>query len=102
MTISIEVYRGAGSVRGPDITDHYIGSDACALSRGRAALDESAHRRSRVETVALHRPGVRVGQLVRVGVEGEPLWTGQVSRVRHIAADGQLLTMLSIEKIMEN
>ena len=42
--IAIEVYRGSGTHRGDDIIDPLIGSDVCAISRGRNELDVRAPR----------------------------------------------------------
>ena len=96
--IAIEVYRGAGDHQGDDIVDPLIGSDVCAISRGRNELDARAHPRSRVRLVVLHRPGLRLGQLVRAtGLSGVH-WTGMITGISHELAGGKALTTLTIDK----
>lgn len=98
MTVSIEVYRGSGLVQGPDVTDPLIGSELCALSRGRAELDARAHARTRVNLIMLHRPGLRLGQMIRVSVSGEPWWRGMITGISHVLDGGRVLTHLTIDK----
>ncbi len=98
MTLAIEVYRGSGLVQGPDVTDPLIGSELCALSRGRAELDARAHARTRVALTILHRPGLRLGQIVRASVFGEPWWSGMITGIRHVLDGGRVLTHLTLDK----
>lgn len=97
MTIAVEVFRGDGDHRGDDVVDALIGSVPCAISRGRNEMDSRAHRRTKVEIAMIFRPGVRVGQLVRV-VDASGVWTGKIVRIVHKMDNAKTLTTLTVDR----
>ena len=97
--IAAEVYRGAGEHQGDDIVDSLIGSDSCAVFRGRNEMDARAHPRSRVRLVILHRPGLRLGQLVRVADISGVSWTGMIIGISHNLSDVKALTTLTLDRV---
>ena len=96
--IAIEVYRGSGTHRGDDIIDPLIGSDVCAIARGRNELDARAHQRSKVRMVILHRPNLRLGQLVRTTDLAGVHWTGMITGIAHDLSGGKALTTLTLDR----
>ncbi|MBF0096289.1 MAG: hypothetical protein HQM04_06510 [Magnetococcales bacterium] len=97
MTISVEIYRGAGERRGDDVIDPLIGSMACAIARGRAEMDARAHQRSRVTLQIPHRPGLRLGQLVQIA-DAAGVWVGRIIGIHHQADPVKIMTQLVIDK----
>lgn len=100
MPVAIEVYRGAGDLPGAEIREPLIGDSLeCALARGRAALDESAHTWERVELACGYRPELAVGQLVAIDdpVQGGP-WVGRVIGLAHRYDDVGLTTTVTVRR----
>ena len=104
MSIDIFVQRGAGDKPGDDIIDPLIGSIPVAIQRGRNELDARSVPLKKVDTEALYRVGVRLGQLARFhdllnGVE----WSGKISGISHQVTKAendsvQLTTKLKVER----
>ncbi|MBF0186003.1 MAG: hypothetical protein HQM06_16660 [Magnetococcales bacterium] len=97
MTISIEVYRGAGDRRGDDVVDSLIGSTACAIARGRAEMDTRAHQRSRVNLTLPFRSGLRPGQLLQV-MDATGTWIGKLIAIHHQADNVKTITELTVDR----
>jgi hypothetical protein len=97
MSVSVEVYRGAGDRQGDTVVDALIGSTACAISRGRAELDSKAHQRSRVQLIIPFRSGLLLGQSVRL-VDLTGTWTGKIIGIQHTADPVKVLTQLTIDR----
>ncbi|MBF0283579.1 MAG: hypothetical protein HQL51_03875 [Magnetococcales bacterium] len=98
MSVSEEVYRGAGDQPGDEIADPLIGSAAAALARGRQEMDACAHPRTRVEVTGLYQPGLRLGHLVR-GVD--PVagpWTGRVTGISVSVQGPKIVARLQIDR----
>jgi hypothetical protein len=93
MSLTVEVYRNAGTRPGDEIREPLLGDSlAAALARGRAELDERAHAWERVTLELDLRQDLTLGDLVRVDdpVQGAT-WTGRIIGIRH-ADDGATLT----------
>lgn len=96
--IAVEVYRGDGTRRGDDIVDPLIGSEACAIARGRNELDARAHSRSHVTLVVIHRPGLRLGHLIHATDITGVHWTGMITGISHGLSSGKAMTTLTIDR----
>jgi hypothetical protein len=93
MSLTIEVYRGAGDRPGDEIREPLLGDSLpAALARGGAELDERAHPWERVTLEMDLRQDLALGDLVRVDdpVQGAT-WTGRIIGIRH-ADDGATMT----------
>lgn len=90
-----------------DIVDPLIGNDECAISRGRAVLDEKGTGAQVVRYATVFRSGLKLGQIVQVqdGVLGLT-YKGKVVGIQHqindlsSAGSGNLTitTFLDIER----
>lgn len=65
MTDTIEVYRGDGSRRGPDIVEPLL-SDAALLERGRAEMDKNAGQFNDQTIEVVFDQTARLGELVGI------------------------------------
>ena len=96
---AIEVYRGDGDHPGPDILEPLIGNEAAALVRGKAELDAHAQPVQTVRLVTPHRPGLKLGQLVKVtDVRQGPTWIGKITGIEHRLDGKAVLTTLNLER----
>jgi len=96
---AIEVYRGDCSQPGPDILEPLIGNESAALMRGKAELDAHAQPVQTVRLVMPHRPGLCLGQLVRVtDARQGPAWLGKVTGIEHRLDGKSVLTTLNLER----
>lgn len=97
--IDIFVMRGEGDKRGEDIIDPLMTSLACALSRGQVEIDRNARSRD-VQMSAKFRPGLEVGQLVRVldALQGEA-WEGKIKSIDNAIEGVRLSTRLTVERV---
>lgn len=97
--IAVEVYRGDGQHRGDDIIDPLIGSEGCAILRGRNEMDARAHPRSTVKMTILHIPGLRLGHLICATDMSGRSWTGMITGIEHSLDGGKALTNLVIDRV---
>lgn len=96
---AIEVYRDHGNHPGPDILEPLIGNESAALVRGKAELDAHAQPIQTVRLVIPHRPGIRLGQLVKVtDARQGPAWIGKVTGIEHRQDGKAVLTTLNLER----
>lgn len=96
--IAIEVYRGAGDRAGAEVIDPLITSIDCAISRGKAELDETAHGAITTDLDLVEpRFDIEIGDVVEVSdaMQGES-WRGLVVSVVHTF--GTPPTRLTVER----
>jgi len=60
------VVRNSGDKRGADISEPLLSSDSAKIARGISELDSNAHSLEKVSITILYRPGLELGQIVKV------------------------------------
>lgn len=100
MSVSIEVYRGAGDRPGDEVNDALLGdSIEAALARGRSKLDANAHP-FQITTLELVRPrfDFRLGDLISVSSAAQTaVLRGKIVGIRHAPKGGEAPTTLTVE-----
>ncbi|MBK1699727.1 hypothetical protein [Thiococcus pfennigii] len=101
MSITIEVYRGAGDRPGEDIVEPLLGDSlAAAQARGKAELNARATlMMSETLELVSPRPDLFCGALIEVNDpdQGEP-WRGKVVGIAHALHPGEAPTTLTVER----
>lgn len=105
----IFVQRGAGDRVGDEIVDPLLTDINVAIQRGRNEIDDQASGIIPVEVDAVHRTGVRAGQLAEfVDRPTGASWKGKITGVSHsvrkVKAEGpiEITTTLQIDRPTEN
>jgi len=80
---TVRAYAGAGDRLGPAVSDPLIGSEACAVARGRGELMDHAYRRQTVTATGPAMPAAATGHLVRLYDPMFPAITARVTGVTH-------------------
>lgn len=103
MSVSVEVYRGAGARAGADIVEPLLGqSISAALARGRAELDARAHPKVSTDIEVGYRADLRCGDLLAVlDADQGSEWRGQIVAVshRHKIDPPVSITKITVERI---
>lgn len=100
MSITVEVYRGAGDRPGGEISEALLGDDVpAALARGRAELDANATAWERVSLECRYKPELRLGDVVEVD---DPVlgaaWRGKIVGIVHSESDSEIVTKLDVRR----
>ena len=100
MFYSIRCYRGEGRHRVNDaVISNLLSELPACIQRGRNELDESAHGSQLVTIEMVFRPGIRLGQLVKVQ---ETLfgssWYAKITGIKHHVQNAKLTTELTLLK----
>ena len=98
--ISIRCVRGDGLHRQPDaIISNLITDEASAIQRGRNEIDEKAHGNQVVTMVVRFRPGLLLGQVVKVeeNLFGTA-WYAKITGIKHTVSNAKLHTELTLLK----
>lgn len=92
------VKRDLGNLRGPDVVDILISTDAVGVERGRNELDKNGGLQE-VRLVTVFRTGVEMGELAEVhdSLQGR-VWRGKIKGIRHVAQGGVVQTELTLDK----
>lgn len=93
----LTVQRDQGDKPGDNIIDPLLTTTEAALARGRAELDESSRRKTRVKLTTMYRPGVALGQIINYfdSLLGGN-WAGKIIGISHKAGQGRLITELDV------
>ena len=84
MAIDVIVIRDAGDIDGPPVTDPLIGSDACAIQRGRNILDGATRLVKLDEATILYEGNARLGMIHQLeDKEASSASKGKVIGVSH-------------------
>lgn len=98
--ISIRCVRGDGLHREPDaIISNLLAEVPAALQRGRNELDEKAHGNQVVTMSIRFRPGLLLGQVVKVNESlfGDA-WYAKITGIKHTVSNAKLTTELTLLK----
>lgn len=103
--VDLVVIRGAGDKPGNDISSELITSDAVAVSRGRAELDQHSSALQEVSLTLVYTSGIKLGEIVQVHNQLEGYsWKGKVIEVSHSAeklSGPRLTTNLVVQRVTD-
>jgi hypothetical protein len=96
--IDIVVIRGEGNIDGGEVVSPLLSEIKAALDRGRQEIEKHTTVR-KVSLKTVFRPGVMKGQIVEVAdsLQG-PIWRGVIMGLSHVAEEGTVFSVLSIER----
>lgn len=97
---SVRCVRGDGLHRQPEaIISNLLTELPAVLQRGRNELDEHAHGSQVVTMHVRFRPGLRLGQVIKVeeSLFGNP-WYAKLTGIKHTVSNSKLTTELTLFK----